>query len=185
MKKILFLMLGLTLLGTVLPKSLAQGDWQGQIRRLVQNGTVLAVDQKGEILFSLNADRPFVPASTLKVPTALAALKILGPKFRFPTEFYTDSQNNLYIKGYGDPFLISEEFPLIVSALKSKGLRSVNNMILDTTYFDPNIEIHGLVGSLNPYDAYNGALLANFNTIYIHKYRDGTIQSAEAQTPVT
>lgn len=176
-----WLILGLLL---IWPKPVF-ADWQGQIQALVKNGTVLAVDEKGTVLYSLNADRPLVPASTLKVPTALAALKILGPDFRFPTEFFTDGARNLYIKGYGDPFLISEEFPLIVSALKSKGLSSVASIVLDTTYFDPNIEIDGLVGSLNPYDAYNGALLANFNTIFIVKSRDGTVQSAEAQTPVT
>lgn len=163
----------------------AQGNWQNQIRSLVQNGSVLAVDEKGNILFSLNAEQSYVPASTLKVPTALAALKILGPKFRFPTEFYRDGQNNLYIKGYGDPFLVSEEFPLIVGELKGQGLKQVNNMILDTTYFDPDAQIEGLAGSLNPYDAYNGALLANFNTIFIVKSSGGEIQSAETQTPVT
>lgn len=168
---------------TFLP--LARADWQQQIRTLVQRGTVLAVDEKGNVLYSLNADTPLVPASTLKVPTALAALKILGPDFRFPTEFYTDAAHNLYIKGYGDPFLISEEFPRIVSQLKAKGLKQVGEVLLDPSYFDPGIEIDGLVGSLNPYDAYNGALLANFNTINIVKGRDGTVQSAEPQTPMT
>lgn len=163
----------------------AHAGWQDQIRNLVQRGTVLAVDEQGNVLYSLNTSTPYVPASTLKVPTALAALKILGPDFRFPTEFYRDDQNNLYIKGYGDPFLVSEEFPLIVAQLKTKGLTQVNQIILDSSYFDPNIKIDGLVGSLNPYDAYNGALLANFNTINIIKRANGTIESAETQTPVT
>lgn len=167
----------------------AHAAWQQQIKALVKNGAVLAVSESGEVLYSLNAKRPLVPASTLKVATALAALDLLGEDFRFPTEFFGDKAGNLYVKGYGDPFLVSEEFPLIVNQLKSKGLgaksRPVQNIILDSTYFDPNLEIHGLVGSLNPYDAYNGALLANFNTLNVIKGRDGSVTSAEPQTPVT
>jgi D-alanyl-D-alanine carboxypeptidase/D-alanyl-D-alanine-endopeptidase (penicillin-binding protein 4) len=184
-KRLLTLLLGASVILGGAKTLWSQGDWQGQIRSLVQNGAVLAVDEKGNVLFSLNADRPYVPASTLKVPTALAAIKILGPKFRFQTEFYTDGQNNLYIKGYGDPFLVSEEFPLMVSELKAQGLKQVQNMILDTSYFDPNAQVEGLAGSLNPYDAYNGALLANFNTINVIKSSGGEIQSGESQTPIT
>ncbi len=160
-------------------------SWKDNVLRLVKNGTVLAVSQKGEILFSHQPDKPFVPASTLKVPTALAALKILGPDYRFKTEFFTDLNHNLYIKGYGDPFLVSEELELIAKQLKQKGLKEVKNIILDASYFGPDVQVPGLAGSLNPYDAYNGALLANFNTIYIIKKANGEIQSAEPQTPIT
>jgi D-alanyl-D-alanine carboxypeptidase/D-alanyl-D-alanine-endopeptidase (penicillin-binding protein 4) len=137
------------------------------------------------VLFAYNADQPFVPASTLKVATALAALKILGPDFRFKTEFYTDPAGNLYVKGYGDPFLISEELSLIAKQLKEKGLNRVGNMVLDTSFFSSDVQVPGLAGSLNPYDAYNGAILANFNTIFIVKSSNGEIQSAESQTPLT
>lgn len=176
----------LVLLTILIPfKSSAAPAWKQQVQNLVQNGSVLAVGESGDILYSLNADRRFVPASTLKVATALAALKILGTDYRFKTEFLQDGSGNLYIKGYGDPFLISEEIAQIALRLKAAGLSKVNNMILDTSFFDPNIQIGGLTGSLNPYDAYNGALLANFNTIYIVKSGSGEVRSAEEQTPVT
>ena len=162
----------------------AQADWRQEIQTKVQNGAVLAVNQKGEVLFSYHADRPFMPASTLKVPTALAALKILGENYRYKTDFFVDAERNLYVKGYGDPFLISEELALIAQALRAKGLKTVQNMILDGSYFGADVQIPGLAGSLNPYDAYNGALLANFNTINIIK-NGGQIQSGEPQTPMT
>ena len=38
---------------------------------------------------------------------------------------------------------------------------------------------------MNPYDAPNGALVSNFNTIFIHKHQNGVVQSAEPQTPLT
>ena len=162
----------------------AQGGWQQQILAKVQNGGVLAVDEKGKVLFSHQADKSFMPASTLKVATALAALAILGENYRYKTDFFVDGSGNLYVKGYGDPFLISEELALIAGQLKAKGLKSANNMILDGSYFGPDVQVPGLAGSLNPYDAYNGALLANFNTINIVK-SGGEVRSAEDQTPMT
>lgn len=163
----------------------AQADLKQEILPLVQNGGVLAVNEKGDVLFAHQADQPFVPASTLKVTTSLAAMTLLGKDYRFKTEFYQDSASNLYIKGYGDPFLVSEELSRIAGELKAKGLRQVKDIILDTSYFGPDVQAPGLAGSLNPYDAYNGALLANFNTINIIKSRDGSVQSGEPQTPIT
>ncbi len=163
----------------------AQGGWQQRAQGLASNGGVLAVDEKGKILFAYNADKPFIPASTLKVPTSLTALETLGKSYRYKTDFFIDGNGDLYVKGYGDPFLVSEEFPLIVQALKGKGLSSVRNMVLDGSYFGPDCQVPGLVGSLNPYDAYNGALLANFNTINVVKSATGEVKSGEEQTPVT
>jgi len=163
----------------------AQEGWQQRAQSLANNGTILAVDEKGKILYSYNADKPFIPASTLKVPTALAALETLGKSYRYKTDFFVDGNGDLYIKGYGDPFLVSEELALIAQALKGKGLASVRNMILDGSYFGPDCQVPGLAGSLNPYDAFNGALLANFNTINVVKSATGEVRSAEEQTPVT
>ncbi len=174
----------LALLGGFSLSASAQ-DWQQQILGKVQNGAVLAVSQKGDVLFSHQADKPLVPASTLKVPTALAALKLLGPDYRFKTEFLTDPSGNLYIKGFGDPFLVSEEWTLIAGQLKAQGLKSAKDIIVDTSYFGPDVQVPGLAGSLNPYDAFNGALVANFNTIFIVKSGSGEVQSAESQTPST
>ena len=56
------------------------------------------------------------PASNVKLVTTLAALKYLGPNYKFKTKIYTDGsiQNgvlngNLYVKGFGDPKLVSEQ----------------------------------------------------------------------------
>jgi serine-type D-Ala-D-Ala carboxypeptidase/endopeptidase (penicillin-binding protein 4) len=185
MKKITYLFSICFILAANSIASTAQAALKEEILPLIQNGAVLAVDEKGEPLFVYHADQAFMPASTLKVATALAALKILGEGYRFKTDFFRDATGNLYIKGYGDPFLISEELARIAGQLKAKGLQGVKDIVLDTTYFGPDVQVPGLAGSLNPYDAYNGALLANFNTINIIKNRDGSIQSGETQTPMT
>jgi D-alanyl-D-alanine carboxypeptidase len=67
---------------------------------------VLVADAKGRILFSKDADKKLVPASSLKILTALVALHYLGPDYRFTTEFYLDKNLNLKIKGYGDTLFI-------------------------------------------------------------------------------
>ena len=84
------------------------GDKKKLERYIGDKDSVLIGNSSGKILYSKNAKKLLVPASTLKILTSLAALDRLGPDFRFKTEFYQDSEENLKIKGYGDPLLISE-----------------------------------------------------------------------------
>lgn len=159
-------------------------EWLPQVTQWVQNGGVYVESSSGQVLLDYQGSRHFVPASTLKVATALAAMDILGKDYRFKTEFYLDSQSNLYVKGYGDPYLVSEEFALIAAQLKKLGLKKVNQIFLDESYFE-TLKVPGVSASLNPYDALNSALSANFNTINIVKTRSGAVESGESQTPVT
>jgi len=145
---------------------------------------VSAPDRK--IIFSHNADTKLIPASTLKVLTALAAFHYLGPDFRFKTEFYLDADSNLKIKGYGDPLLISEVLANICLSLSQRmggQLPIINNLIVDPTHFDRSVIIPGVTDSSEPYDAPNGALCVNFNTVYF-KTVQGRYVSAEPQTPL-
>src|ERR1700743_2319569 len=79
------------------------------IAALAPSAVVLVVDAKGNELIEQNADTPFVPASVTKIVTAWLALEVLGADYRFETRFYLDDKRVLYVKGGGDPFLISEE----------------------------------------------------------------------------
>jgi D-alanyl-D-alanine carboxypeptidase/D-alanyl-D-alanine-endopeptidase (penicillin-binding protein 4) len=137
----------------------------------------------GRILFSKNDSIKCVPASTLKLLTALAAINHLGTSYRFPTEFYIDTDKNLKVKGFGDPLLVSEAWQEIADALAEK-TKSFRNLILDDTYFSPQIVIPGRKHSTNPYDAPIGALCANFNTVFFHRNQQGRIVSSEPQTPL-
>ncbi|WP_169309193.1 D-alanyl-D-alanine carboxypeptidase/D-alanyl-D-alanine-endopeptidase [Desulforhopalus sp. IMCC35007] len=150
------------------------------LTELVTNGSYLVKSETKTIGY--RQQELFTPASTLKILTALVALELLGPQFRFETHFYIDETQNLYIKGYGDPFLTSEEILSICSSLKKLGLNTIQNVYLDTTAFmdEPT---PGSNNSTNPYDAPYGGLAVNFNSLAIKKDPDGTIASGEPQTP--
>ena len=75
------------------------------------------MDENGNELVAQNADQPFVPASVTKIVTAWLALEVLGGDYRFETRFYLDGKRKLYVRGGGDPFLISEELAELASAL--------------------------------------------------------------------
>lgn len=123
----------------------------------------------------------------MKIATAACALEVLGDDYRFPTDFLVTNDNRLVIKGYGDPFLVSEELAEAARAV-AEGHSTFLGIILDTSYFAPDIAIDGTANSANPYDALNGPLIANFNTVNVHKKGAGPqaeIDSAEPQTPMT
>lgn len=158
------------------------------IQRLVgESDAVLLSDPNGRVLFSHNADRPLIPASALKVLTALTALHYLGPEFRFVTEFYTDRDSNLKVKGLGDPMLVSESVRDMARALSLRvgpDGKSFKDLILDHSYFDAPVTIPGVNASFEPYDAPNGALCVNFNTVFFMRNAEGHYVSAEPQTPL-
>ena len=88
-----------------------------KLAALAPSGLVLVMDEKGNELVAQNADKPFVPASVAKIVTAWLAMEVLGADYRFQTRFYLDGDRVLYIRGGGDPFLISEELAQLASAL--------------------------------------------------------------------
>ncbi len=137
--------------------------------------SVLVADlETGQILMEMNPDRPLSPASTTKVVTSAAALSTLKPDFTFVTEVLSDkvdgsSMGNLYLKGTGDPYLVSEELFALTRALKDKGLQEVNgNIIVDDSYFIPGkpLDEREELG-YRSYHAPYGALSLNFNSIKI------------------
>ena len=153
------------------------------LNKLSSKDALLVADYDGQIIFKKNEAKKCIPASTLKLLTALAAIHHLGLSYRFKTEFYIDPKQNLKVKGYGDPLLISEALKEIADFL-SKKIPSFNNLILDDTYFSEDIRIPGRECSTNPYDAPVGALCANFNTVFFNRDQRGRIVSAESCTPL-
>ncbi len=134
-----------------------------------------------------NPDTLYVPASTLKILTSLAALSQWGGDHRFSTlAGYDPDSCILYVKGLGDPLFVSEVIRDFCQQLvEASRMQKVRAIVIDQSYFSSDVSIPGTGQSLNPYDATTGALCANFNTIHFTWDAAGqTFVSAEPQTPL-
>jgi serine-type D-Ala-D-Ala carboxypeptidase/endopeptidase (penicillin-binding protein 4) len=157
-------------------------DPVAQVRSLAQAS--LLVKERGRDRIAYQAEVGHIPASTMKLLTAYAALETWGRDHRFHTDLLQDDAGWLWVKGSADPYLVSEELDRLVVTLKQQGVHQVAGIGLDDSLFAPDIEIAGRSTSSNPYDAPVTALAANFNTLNL--IREGErIRSAESQTPLT
>ena len=156
-----------------------------KVAALAPSGLVLVMDDKGNELVAQNADKPFVPASVAKIVTAWLAMEVLGGDYRFQTRFYLDANRKLYVRGGGDPFLISEELaPLAPELVAAIGKEPITGIVLDASYYPSDLRIPGIEDTDEAYDALNSALAVNFNTIAAVR-KGKTVRSAEQQTPIT
>ena len=106
-----------------------------KVAALAPSGLVLVMDAGGAELVAQNADQPFVPASVTKTVTAWLAMEVLGGDYRFETRFYLDDKRVLYVRGGGDPFLISEELaPLAAELVAAVGKAPTTGVVLDASY---------------------------------------------------
>jgi len=173
------------LLGAVLSLSVHVPVLAGPIdEALALADSSLVLSDGRRLLIADQPERPMVPASTMKLVTALAAIERWGLNHRFETGFYLGTDGRLWVRGGGDPYLVSEELDRIVIALKGKGVRSLAGLGLDADLFGAEVVIPGRSSSNNPYDAPVTALAVNFNTVSV-VVSAGAIQSAESQTPIT
>jgi D-alanyl-D-alanine carboxypeptidase/D-alanyl-D-alanine-endopeptidase (penicillin-binding protein 4) len=128
-----------------------------------------------EPLLSHLPDEPRNPASVMKLVTTWSALELLGPAYTWPTEVYFhgdfDGQKlygDLGIKGYGDPFLVLEEFWKLLRSVRRSGLSEIEgDLLLDTSHFDIPFEDPAAFDG-QPYRTYNvvpNALLVNFKAV--------------------
>jgi len=105
----------------------------------------LVVDRDdGRERYARDPDRPLIPASNLKLLTALAALEAFGPTHRFTTEVLTDTAPDghgtvarLILRGGGDPALTSEDVWRLAADVRRAGVVRVREgLLLDDGAFD-------------------------------------------------
>lgn len=128
-------------------------------------------------VLAYDADTPRNPASTMKLLTTLAALEILGPAYTWKTEAYVGTlvragrlDGDMYIKGYGDPYLVYENFWSFLRALRNSGIDTINgDLVLDQSYFSPApMDPADFDGRpLRAYNVQPNALLVNFQAVNI------------------
>ncbi len=144
------------------------------IRLAPETGALVFDIQSESIIYSLKKRSTFVPASVAKLITSYVALKTLGPEFTFRTEVYARHlpqsgyvTGNLYIKGYGDPFLVEEKTWILAEKLCSRGLKRVKgDLVIDGSYFSPPVAKIDIDENRNrPYNSVLSALSVDFNTV--------------------
>lgn len=129
---------------------LARGFWGIEITSL----------KSGKVLYSLNADKLFTPASNTKLFTTAAALALIGPDYKFRTTVETNGSldkygrltGDLILVGRGDPNLSGRELPYnihtqrdadpvrvlerLADELVQKGVKYVDgDIVADDSYF--------------------------------------------------
>lgn len=143
-------------------------------------GYVLFDPTDGRVLDEHNADEPFIPASTTKVATALAALEVLGADFRFSTTLLATGsiedgvlEGDLWLRGGGDPTLTSDDLRDLVGDLRAAGVRRVaGSFFYDESLFPRTNEIDVLQPEASTYNPAVEALPVNYNRLVLRWRRD-------------
>ncbi len=101
---------------------------------------------EGKVVAAQSIDEPFNPASSVKLATALVALRNFGPNHRFTTGFWTDGSvdkatgiltGNLFVTGR-DPSFHHEHGVMIARDLNALGIRSVTGNLIIAPGFTMN-----------------------------------------------
>ncbi len=155
--------------------------------------TILVTDAlgRGSPRLAHRATVPMNPASLMKLVTTYAALDLLGPAFTWSTPVYVEGAvrdgtlyGNLYIKGQGDPKLVSERLWLLLRRVQGLGIRHIaGDILLDRSAFE-NVEVDPSLFDgepLRPYNAAPDALLLNFKAIVMTFVPDRTANIAQIQ----
>jgi D-alanyl-D-alanine carboxypeptidase/D-alanyl-D-alanine-endopeptidase (penicillin-binding protein 4) len=145
----------------------------------------------GEVLFSHRAEELLNPASNVKLFTAAAALRVLGPAYRFETALLADAPPKagrvkaLYLRGRGDPTLTTERLHGMASELSHAGVREVQDLFCDDTWFDGELQPPGFdqEDGDRTYLAPPSALGLNGNTVGVY-LRGGEVAGAPVAVEV-
>lgn len=111
-------------------------------------GTVYGVEVRtansGKLVYGRNNNNNLLPASILKVPTAIAAYHRLGVGFRYKTSISGRRKplkgrryfGDLKLTFSGDPSLTHDDVTFLIEGLKQQGVRDIQgNLWLDNTLY--------------------------------------------------
>ena len=147
---------------------------RAQIPRESVSFYVAPVEGRKPVRMAWQAATPMNPASVMKLVTTYAALEQLGPTYVWRTPVYLDGvldkgafRGTVYIKGSGDPKLVSERLWLMLGRLQGMGVKViVGDIVIDRTAFQVNGHDPAAFDGepFRPYNAGPDALLVNYKT---------------------
>ena len=163
-------------------------------------GVKVQYANSGEVIYERNTAKLFMPASNMKMYTTAAALCLLGPQYKYATDFVSNGtldetgvlSGDLIVKGSGDPSWswrfydhnYDSVMVRIVDSLKSKGVTRIEgNIIGDDNIFDDQALGYGWSWDDETY--YYAAQLSGLS--YSENYIDYTLtpDSVNLGTPVS
>jgi D-alanyl-D-alanine carboxypeptidase/D-alanyl-D-alanine-endopeptidase (penicillin-binding protein 4) len=124
----------------------------------------------GEALYEQEAQRYFIPASTVKLLTTAAALHQLGSSFQIRTSVYqvnVPDEMVLRVIGQGDPSFTDAELRQLAQQIGDRNITHIERLIADDQYFqgeilNPNWEWEDVQAG---YGAGVNSLILNLNAI--------------------
>jgi serine-type D-Ala-D-Ala carboxypeptidase/endopeptidase (penicillin-binding protein 4) len=138
---------------------------------------VFDADGKAPARLSHRADVLVNPASVAKLATTFGALELLGAQFTWTTPVYVEGpvvdgtlRGNVYIRGQGDPKLVTERIWLLLRRLQGLGIRAIaGDIVLDQGAFATAPPDPGAFDGepLRPYNAAPEALLLNYKSVLL------------------
>lgn len=142
----------------------------------------------GRVIFEHHADLALNPASNQKLVTAAAALGVLGPDFTMATGLYGRIEGDqvtggLYLRGFGDPSLAQADLVELARDLADRGVRRVDAVFVDATYFDDQIiptAFEQQPDEIAPFRAPTGAVSVDANA-YLLRILPGSSAGAPAR----
>ena len=147
---------------------------RAQIPREAVSLFVAPVEARKPARLAWQQGNPMNPASVMKLVTTYAALEQLGPTYVWRTPVYIDGvvdngalRGTVYIKGSGDPKLVTERLWLMLGRLQGMGVKViVGDIVIDRSAFQVNgHDAAAFDGEpFKPYNAGPDALLVNYKT---------------------
>ena len=133
--------------------------------------------EKKEVLFERDSRLLARPASNMKLVTSASALGVLGRHYAFRTPVLAETATpeglltgNLYLKGLGNPDLVTSDLDSLATMVKSAGIKSIEGGVCaDVSFFDDLYWGYGWNWDDEPYSyaAFISPLAVNDNCVVV------------------
>ncbi|MGL5922940.1 D-alanyl-D-alanine carboxypeptidase/D-alanyl-D-alanine endopeptidase [Chroococcidiopsis sp.] len=102
-------------------------------------GISIQTVNRGDLLYSRDAQNYFIPASNVKLFTTAAALQRLGSQFQIRTSVYPTIAGGLQVIGRGDPSLSDIQLQALAKQIKQQQIHRISQLVAEDDYFQGSI----------------------------------------------
>ncbi len=159
-----------------LPQSIEDFIYKDKIDK--NNLSILITEHStGDVVASLNAYTPRIPASVAKIATTYAALLEFGKDFKWPTQIYYTGNfkrgtlnGDLIVKAFGDPTLNVKDVKSFAKKIRSYGIKEIGgDLVIDRSFFNNSKKISSGFDKnfVSEYNAMPDTLMYNDHLNYI------------------